>query len=164
MPINNLNNAHLTETQISEIRDAMSTLEAAFSTLDVTLTPQERQTYGSVNEQNKLLVNKVRDFRRESPNLTVPDIDWDEFEKDYNSRVLMEGLIARLGAMQERLKNAKILHDYDNYQAALEDYAYTNYKAGSRAPGYETKMSELKQFFTRRKGGDNFPMQEEPLK
>ncbi|WP_251832286.1 hypothetical protein [Kaistella pullorum] len=57
-----------------------------------------------------------------------------------------------MGALQERVKNAKILHDYDNYQTTLEDYAYTSYKAGSQAPGYETKMTELKQFFSRRSG------------
>jgi len=130
----------------------MTALETALATLNVTLTPQERQTYGSVNEQNKLLVNKVWDYRRDAPTLSVPDVDWEEFESDYQSRLLLESLSNRLGALQERVKNAKILHDYDNYQTALEDYAYTSYKAGSQAPGYETKMIELKQFFSRRSG------------
>ena len=61
----------------------------------------------------------------------------------------MESIQNRLGALQERIKNTKILHDYDNYQSALDDYAYTNYKAGSQSPGYETKRAELKQFFAR---------------
>ena len=49
--------------------------------------------------------------------------------------------------MTTRLKNAKILHDYDNYQAALTDYAYTSFMAGTATPGYETKMNDIKQFF-----------------
>ena len=149
MPINNLNNSHLTEAQITQINDSLTDLEAALAMLTVTLTAEERQTYGSVNEQNKLLVNKVRDFHRDTPSLAVPEVDWVEFEKDYNSRLLMESILNRLGALQERVKNTKILHDYDNYQTALEDYAYTSYRAGSSTPGYETKRTELKQFFAR---------------
>lgn len=155
MPINNLNNNHLTNAQVTEILGAITALEFALSMLTVTLTPEERQTYGSVNEQNKLLVNKVWDFRQSSPNLSLPDLDWSEFENDYQSRQLMESIQNRLGALQERIKNTKILHDYDNFQSALEDYAYTSYKAGSQAPGYETKMLELKQFFARSGKGNN---------
>ena len=149
MPINNLNNAHLTEAQMNEIKTALSTLETALSALNVTLTPEERRTYGSVNEQNKLLINKVWDYRQNSPHLSQPDLDWAEFENDLKSRQFIENITHRVAAIVERLRNSKILHDYDNYQAALDDYAYTNYKAGSSAPGYETKMNELKQFFPR---------------
>lgn len=165
MPINNLNNNHLTNAQVTEILNAITALENALSMLTVTLTPEERQTYGSVNEQNKLLVNKVWDFRQSSPNLSLPDLDWSEFENDFVSRQLMESIQNRLGALQERIKNTKILHDYDNYQSALEDYAYTSYKAGFQAPGYETKMLELKQFFNRSgKGKQNpFPNEENPI-
>ena len=149
MPINNLNNAHLTEAQMNDIKTALTTLENALAPLTVTLTPEERKNYGSVNEQNKLLINKVWDYRQNSPHLSQPDLDWAEFENDLKSRQFIENITHRVAAIVERLKNSKILHDYDNYQAALDDYAYTNYKAGSNAAGYETKMNELKQFFPR---------------
>ena len=67
----------------------------------------------------------------------------------------MESIQNRLEALQERIKNTKNLQEYDNYQSAREDDAYTNYKAGSQAPGYETKMNELKQFFARSGKGNN---------
>ena len=149
MPINNLNNAHLTEAQMNDIKTALTTLENALAPLTVTLTPEERKNYGSVNEQNKLLINKVWDYHQNSPNLSQPDLDWAEFENDLKSRQFIENITYRVAAIVERLKNSKILHDYDNYQAALDDYAYTSYKAGSNAAGYETKMNELKQFFPR---------------
>lgn len=149
MPLPNLNNAHLTPAQITAAEDALTQLETALEMLTVTLTPHERSAYGSINEQNKLLVNKVWDYRRNAPSLSVPDLDWAEFENDYNSRLVMENLEHRLGALQEKIKNTKILHDHDNYQAALADYAYTLYRAGSQVAGYETKMNELKQFFPR---------------
>ena len=106
MPITNLNNAHLTAAQVTAAQDALTQLENALAVLTVTLTAEERSTYGSVNEQNKLLVNKVWDYRRNSPNLSAPDLDWDEFEKDYNSRQVMENLQHRLDALAERIKNA----------------------------------------------------------
>ncbi len=150
MPINNLNNTHLTTTQMTDVNTALVALETALEMLTITLTAEERQMYGSVNEQNKLLVNKVWDYRNSSPGLSVPDMDWTEFENDYNSRLFFENTLNRVAALQEKMKNSKILHDYDNYQGALDDYAYTTYKAGSQAPGYETKMLELKQFFVSR--------------
>ena len=47
------------------------------------------------------------------------------------------------------LNNAKTLFDFDNYQAALDDYAYTVYKARTATPGFENKQKEIKQFFSR---------------
>ena len=149
MPLINLRNVHLTPAEISTIKQAMADLETTLQGVDVQLTPEDRIRYGSINEQNKLLVNKVQDFHANSPELSVPEVDWDEFELDYNSRGNYESLIARLESLALNMRNAKILHDYDNYQSALADYSYTAYKAGGGTPGYETKMNELKQFFAK---------------
>ena len=149
MPLTNLNSAHLTEAQVTAAQNALTELENALAIITVQLTPEDRQKYGSINEQNKLLVNKVKDFRQSNPNLSVSDVDWDEFDKDFASRNVFESLINRLNAMLIKLQGAKILHDYDNYQAALDDYAYTTYRAATGADGYENKYNELKQFFGR---------------
>ena len=149
MPLTNLNNAHLTQAQVTAAQDALTQLETALSAVNVNLTPEERQQYGSINEQNKLMVNKVSDYRRNNPNLSVTDVDWSEFDKDFASRGALENLITRLEGLTTKLKNAKTLHDFDNYQAALADYAYTSYRAGTGADGFETKYNELKQFFSR---------------
>lgn len=147
--ITNLNNTHLTDAQVRKLELVLTQLEEALAGLTVNLTPEERQRYGTINEQNKLLVNKVRDYRQSHPTQSSPEVDWTEFEKDFNSRSILGKSLTRLDAARERLANAKILHDYDNYQAALEDYAWTSYKAGGKTPGYETKQSDLKQFFNR---------------
>ena len=149
MPLTNLNSAHLTTAQVDAAMDAVRELEDALNVITVELTPEDRQRYGSINEQNKLLVNKVRDYRISNPALSVTDVDWVEFEKDFASRTAFENLINRLDALTNKLKGAKILHDYDNYQSALADYAYTGYRAGTGADGYETKYNEMKQFFGR---------------
>lgn len=150
MAITNLNNTHLTPEEVNAATNALATLETALTVVNVNLSAEDRQRYGSINEQNKLLVNKVRDFHNNQPELQTPHVDWKEFDNDFASRSNMESMIARLESMATRLKNAKILHDYDNYQAALADYAYTNFMAGTATPGFETKMNELKQFFGRK--------------
>ena len=147
MAITNLNNTHLTAAQLTDAQDALTQLETALQVINVNLYAEDRQKYGSINEQNKLFVNKIYDFNESQPALSSPDVDWEEFNRDFISRTNLEAIIARLDSLSTKLKNAKILHDYDNYQAALTDYAYTNYKAGTASPGFETKMNETKQFF-----------------
>ena len=67
---------------------------------------------------------------------------------DYDTRAFIQATMQRLQSMIDGLNNAKILHDWDNYQAALTDYDFAKYKASTQAVGYQTKVSELAQFFT----------------
>ena len=157
MPITNLNNKHLTAEQLIAAQDALTNLESALVDIDFNLTSEDRKKYGSINEQNKLIVNKVNDYLVNQPQLASSEVEWEEFRKDFSSRANLEALIARLDNLSTKIKNAKILHDYDNYQAALTDYAYTAYKAGTSAPGYETKQNDLKQFFANR-GSSTTPL------
>jgi len=149
MAITNLNNQHLSAADVTAAKDLLTNLETTLASINTTLNAEDRQRYGSINEQNKLFVNKVYDFNQNQPNLSTTQVDWTEFNNDYDSRLNMESIIARLESLTTKLKNAKILHDYDNLQAALTDYAYTNFMAGTGAAGYETKQNNLKQFFTK---------------
>ena len=149
--LKNLAGTHLSAEQVESINTALAALETALADKQSNLSSEERRKYGSISEQNKLFVNKVNDYATGQPALRSPDVDWDEFAKDFHSRTVLEGVIARLENLITGISNAKTLHDYDNYQAALDDYAYTNYKTGTSAPGYEAKCNELKQFFNRTK-------------
>lgn len=149
MGLTNLNNTHLDSAKLNSILDAISTLETALADFTINLSPEDRRRYGSINEQNKLLVNKVYDYNKTQPNLSVAEVDWQEFENDYNSRRNLEAMVSRLENLVTKLVDAKTLHDYDNYQAALEDYGFTTYKAGGSATGFQTKHADLKQFFGR---------------
>lgn len=149
MGLTNLNSTHLSSAKITAAQDAIAALETALSEITVNLSPEDRKRYGSINEQNKLFVNKVYDYNQSQNNLSSPEVDWEEYNNDHRSRNLMEALISRLESIITRLNNAKTLHDYDNYQSALVDYSYTTYKAGSSAPGFEDKYKDLKQFFVK---------------
>nr|WP_090000437.1 hypothetical protein [Chryseobacterium taichungense] len=149
MGLTNLNSTHLSSTKITAAQDAIALLESALAEITINLSAADRKKYGSINEQNKLFVNKVHDYFQNQPNLSSPDVDWAEFERDYTSRNHMEGMISRLESIITRLNNAKTLHDFDNYQYALDDYSFTAYRAGTAAVGFEDKFRDLKQFFVK---------------
>ena len=145
MPFTNFNNRHFSDEEKTALQTALSALQAAVQDKLANLTAEERQQYGSVNEQNKLLVNKVQEYHQSQPNLSSPDVDWEEFGKDYQTRATLQQTIETLMELVRGLENAKILHDWDNYQASLSDYNYTQYKNKSGATGYHTKEEEIKQ-------------------
>ena len=149
MPFENLNNNHYTAAEKTAVQTALSAIETTLTPKYRNLSPEERKKYGSVNEQNKLIVNKVRDYRDSAPTLSSPDVDWVEFQADFESREFIQKTISRLESMLTNLNNNKILHDYDNYSAALTDYGYSQYKAGTKVAGFENKISEIGQFFSR---------------
>jgi hypothetical protein len=149
MPFENLSGSHFDNAEKAAVTAAIETIENAVSAKLKNLSPEERQKYGSINEQNKLIVNKIKDFHAMQPNLSSPDVDWTEFLKDYESREFIAATITKLQNLVDGLTNNKILHDFDNYQAALTDYDYAKYKLGTNKAGFESKVSEISQFFNR---------------
>lgn len=139
----------LPQAEREQLFNLISQIEEILNGKLVALTEEERKYYGSINEKNKLLVNKVRDYRLNSPSLSSPDIDWDEFESDFQARAFYEGFLLRLKSISYQIESSKILHDYDNYQDALREYNYTQYKRDIQESGYSEKVADLRQFFNR---------------
>ena len=83
MALTNMNSRHFTADEKTAILNHLSALETALAVGLRNLTAEERQQFGSVNEQNKLIINKVKDYLSTKPELSSPDIDWAEFENDY---------------------------------------------------------------------------------
>jgi hypothetical protein len=159
MPFTNLENRHFTAAEKTSINGLLTQLETALANKTANLTPDERKKYGSINEQNKLIVNKVKDFRDSQPALSSPDVDWTEFLVDFDDRTFKQAVLTRIATLTDGIENSKILQDYDNYQAALTDYDYAKYKASANAQGFSQKVAEIAQFFT---GGDSSPAPETP--
>ena len=63
MPFTNFDSRHFTAAEKTTVNTALASLETALQTKLANLSAEERQQYGSVNEQNKLIINKVKDFR-----------------------------------------------------------------------------------------------------
>jgi hypothetical protein len=147
----NIIQSQITEADGTAISESITNLEAALVGKTAVLSDTERVRYGSVNEQNKLVINKAREYRQNQPALSAPNVDWTEFESDYQARIFLESCINRLKAVIHSLESTKIMHDYDNFQDALKDYGYTQYQHGAGEDGYDAKNDEFKQFFTKSK-------------
>jgi hypothetical protein len=149
MPISNFGQKHPNIDDQQKIDDGLALIEAVLLQLSTNLSDEERQRFGSINEQNKLFANKIMDYALVSPNLRSPDVDWVAFEADYNTRKFADTRLLRLENIAKMMSNLKIVHDYDNYQDSLTDYRYTQYKSGTNTPGFTEKAKEISQFFAR---------------
>jgi hypothetical protein len=148
MPIHNLGKKHFTEEQKTAINTALTHLFELTNELAINLTPKERSRYGKVGEKGKLLIDKIRSLKESQPELTSPEIDWDEFEKDYQDRQFSSSVLSKIESLQMRMLSIKILHDYDNNKDALLDYQHAKHKNRfSNQTGYANKIESLKNFF-----------------
>ncbi|MFA7686361.1 MAG: hypothetical protein WCY25_00690 [Moheibacter sp.] len=116
----------------------------------VSLLPKERQIWSSVNEKNKLVVDFAKASFDSQPSLASPDVEWAEFQADYEMRNFYESVINSLKSIVVDCESTKILHDHDNYHAAIADYRYSRYKVKSGGIGYEQKVEVYKEFFARK--------------
>lgn len=149
MAINDLIQNKFSEEDMKKIKEQTSILEGLFTDKVVGLNPEDRKKYGSINEQNKLLVNKIKDYVENQPQHNPSEVKWDEFLQDYKAREFLESLIQRLNNLVYQLESTKILHDYDNYQDSLAYYAYLEYRVGKNIAGASEIHSTLQQFFPR---------------
>lgn len=148
MPIDNLGKTHFSEAEIQSIHQNLDQLLDTLSSMSVNLTAEERRKYAKVGEQNKLLINKVKDYHEGQSQLQSPEVDWDEFKKDYNDRAQASAMLMKIRALETQLLNIKILRDFDNYTDSLRDYQYAKYKNRfADQIGYSRKIDELKVFF-----------------
>jgi hypothetical protein len=86
MALNNLGIKHLTAAQKTAIDAALSTIETNILAVTQNLSAEELQKFGSINETNKLFVNKGREYFQTQPSMVSPDVDWVEFEADFQVR------------------------------------------------------------------------------
>lgn len=138
-----LKKKHLSTEQVEYINTTISFLESAQEHTFSFLAGDERRRYGDICAQNKLLIYKVGDYATNEPDMRNPNVDWDEFAKDFTGRIVLEGFIDRLQKLLDGFENAKCLYDYDNYQAAIDDYNYADRNK------YREKQRNLKEFFCR---------------
>jgi len=146
----NIIEKHFTDAEKQQLSTLLDQVEALLQPKLQNLNEEENVQYGSINEQNKLFVNKVGDYRNSQSNLSSPDVDWDEFFADAADRLFLETGATRIAALNKAMLETKRLHDYDNYQNSLVDYSFTKYKAGLEpGSGFDAKAEDIKQFFPR---------------
>lgn len=115
------------------------------------LSAADRVSLGSINETNKLLVNKGYVIMEQNPGLIPQFVDFDEFGKDYVAREHIEKVLLRLEVIKQKLTSTKILLDHDNYHDVLAFYRSIRYLAQEQVQGAIPLYEELKQYFPHKK-------------
>ncbi len=150
MALDNLISVTLTAEEVKVIEDAIAALNNVLKDKVVNLTPDERRQFGSIADQNKLLVDKCKDYMDQNPE-TIPNIiDKTEFDHDYATRKQLELPVRSLKRIIEKLVDTKTLLDHDNYHASIAYYRYIKYLAAQKEPGTDTIYSDLKLHYKRK--------------
>jgi len=156
MPISNLNNDHFSQAEMDAVSKSWDQILAVLNGKSRNLSPEERKKYGSVSEQNKLVVMKTLEYHTNQQHMDCPDVDYAELIADWADRTFLAGFIAKMAEANNICNNIRITHDYDAYKASQADYDFTKYKMGlSPGAGWESKFDELLPFFKTNDGPGN---------
>ena len=145
----NVTKIFLTPADEQNLDALIGDVEAFLHNKIVQLSPEDRQRYGSINEKNKLIVNKANDIIQSLPQFVPSNIDIAQFQQDFRARQYLESRIIRLQTLANSLAYNKITHDYTNYQDALTLYNYLQFLTKIRTNGASELTREMRQFFSR---------------
>lgn len=152
MALDNLITVVFTEEEITQINAAIDSVNAVLEGKAVNLTPDERRQYGSIADRNKTLVDKAKFYMEKMPETLPKTIDKEEFDRDYAAREQLEGPLRRLTVVTEKLRDTKILLDFDNLQTTLTYYRYVKYLASENEPGTTSVYQDLSQHYKGSRG------------
>jgi hypothetical protein len=147
MPLQDLILLHLDDADRDQALSLLEQLRQLLQPKLQSLTPEERQRYGSIGEENKKLVNKVRDLIEEDPSGVPEMFDIDEFKADFKDRRILEAIRSRMESLLFEIESTKILHDNDNYKDTLAYYQFQVFRHSIGAPQAEGRVEQMKQFF-----------------
>jgi hypothetical protein len=86
MPVVNLSSVTFTEAEKTKMDAAIADQKSVLAGKSTNLTEKERQLYGSINEQNKLVVQKILQYSTSNPEIVPTHVDKPELNRDYGSR------------------------------------------------------------------------------
>ena len=145
----NLISIEFSSDELRKLDAALKSIETILSGKTHNLTPAERQQFGSIAEQNKLFVNKAKEYMEQYPQHIPPFLDKEEFDKDFAARQVLESRLMRLSGLTEQLSDTKIMLDNDNYHNALTFYRNIRFLSQEDIPGTNSIAQDLSQFFKR---------------
>jgi len=149
MALENLISIEFTTEELTALDTHLDGIQQVLAGKTVNLTPEQRQQYGSIGNQNKLIVDKAKNYMEQHPNWVPNFIDKTEFDKDYTARQQMEERTQRLQNLTQQLLDTKTLLDHDNYTNTLSFYRMMRYLAGENEPGSKTVYEDMKVLFSR---------------
>ena len=149
MALENLISLSFTDEELTALDGHISGIRELLSGKTVNLTPEQRQQYGRIANQNKLIVDKAKTYMEQYPDWVPRFLDKEEFDNDYTARQHIENRANLLEELTQQLIDTKTLLDHDNYTNALSFYRMLRFLAGENEPGAKTVYEDMKVLFNK---------------
>lgn len=142
----NLLSLTLTDTQLSDIDNALSTLETALSGL-ISLTPDQRRGLTKMGPKSEAFCRQALTVLAENPQVIPPSVDLKEAQTDLATLDRLRPRLARLQRLTERAEDTDVALGSDVMALALEGYALL--KVAGRNQGLEGLRKDLSARFSK---------------
>lgn len=149
MALENLISISFTTEELTELDSHLQGIQTILLGKTVNLTAEQRQQYGRIANQNKLIVDKAKNYMEQHPNWIPSFLDKAEFDKDYITRQQIESRVQLLENLSQQLVDTKTLLDHDNYTNTLSFYRMMRFLAGENEPGAKTVYEDMKVLFAK---------------
>jgi hypothetical protein len=147
MALDNLISLSFSKSDLDTIDKAIQDIQTVLVGKTINLTPDQRQQYGRIAEQNKLFVNKAKSYMEQYAQHVPGFLDKAEFDRDYIAREQIEQRLQLLASLTEQLSDTKVLLDHDNYHNAISFYRNIRFLSEENVPGTNVVYEDMKQFF-----------------
>jgi len=147
MALENLISVSFTEGELNTLDKHLEGIRTVLTGKTINLTPEQRQQYGRIANQNKLIVDKAKNHMEQNPGWIPKFLDKDEFDKDYTARKQVEERVQLLENLSQQLLDTKTLLDHDNYTNSLTFYRMVRFLAGENEPGAKSVYEDMKVLF-----------------
>ena len=162
MALENLISVSFTDEELAQLELQLVGIQQILEGKTVNLTTDQRRQYGRIANQNKLIVDKAKNYMEQHPSWVPNFLDKTEFDNDYMAREQIENRVQQLENLAQQLIDTKILLDHDNYTNALSFYRMVRFLAGENEPGAQAVYSDMKVLFSKTSAKTNNDTNTEP--
>jgi hypothetical protein len=149
MALENLISVSFTDEELAQLDLQLAGIQQILEGKTINLTTDQRQQYGRIANQNKLIVDKAKNYMEQHPTWIPNFLDKTEFDNDYTARQQIESRVQLLENLSQQLVDTKILLDHDNYTNTLSFYRMVRFLAGENEPGAQAVYSDMKVLFSK---------------
>ena len=147
MALENLISISFTDEETQQAGTGIDALKSLFEGKCVTLTPEQRKTYGRLGDRNANWVKKVIDYTDNQPNFNPAFLNKGEMDKDYLALSALMPLFNRIDAVHDMMDDTLLVIGNDLYMAALVYYRNIKMLAHENVPGAKAIYDDLSSQF-----------------
>ncbi|GHU22133.1 hypothetical protein FACS1894164_03880 [Spirochaetia bacterium] len=160
----NKHHTAIPEQVITQISDALTTIQTLLEPYAIALTPQERHSLLKMGDKSLAFVEKCHEFIHENPLLAPSYLDLALFDVDFADAHGLWGIQNKVRQLQETLDDTVMIAGSEAFHAALAFYNNVQRAAKQDVPGAKAIYENLKSRFPggrRKRGSDETDIETE---